>query len=366
MNGKIDNDLYGVNEKFTRRLNENIEPEFNVDNLVQAVDVNLNLGKNDSVETKGLPGYQTFGWKKACEEINKIYELGVSVIALRFVSKVEDLNKEYHLFEKQLELIISNIDSNVRLIVDPFGLALLPTGQWGVLDEKNKFDYQHTSLLLEKIGETLSKNKVYGVVTLGRVPEEVALTKRGIEKAGNFTKIFSFSQNSETTTAYVYLDKPGKQTGQKILPGNSKEMTLWALIDIWCGTDFCVIKPLESYHLMSLINNLLEDFKNIEIFLKSKEVVELYQQNTFVKQCVSDIISSKEKMMEKCSKVKLGGYTVSGTTYMLALLAQQKNVEMARARLHEMWITAASAMDSRFAFIIDRNTKSYLEQTILH
>ncbi|GAA5557105.1 hypothetical protein Asch01_01823 [Acinetobacter schindleri] len=355
-----------VDEKFTRRLNEGLEVSIENKNLVQAVDVNITFNPEDSAKTKGLPGYMTYGWKKACEEINLIYELGVETIALRFVSKLNDIEQSFSIFEEQLRNIIQNINSEIKLIVDPFGLALTEDGKWGVQNTYNKFDYTLTCELLEKIGETLSLNKVFGVVTLGRIPAEVIFTKKGIQKAGNFTKIFSFSQNSETSTAYVYLDEPAKQTQQKILPGNFKEMTLWALIDIWCGSDYCIIKPLESYHLMSDLNNLMKDFAAIKDFLLNEKTIKIYENNSFAAKYVAEILNNKQEMIQKCKNVRLGGYTVSGTTYMLSVLAQQKNISMARARLNEMWITSVAAMGESFEFIIDRNVKSYLENSILH
>ncbi|WP_339918401.1 hypothetical protein [Photorhabdus noenieputensis] len=133
----------------------------------------------------------------------------------------------------------------VKMIVDPFGLALTDNGQWGVRDNNGNFDKEQTYNLLEKVGFILSRNHVHGVVTLGRLPEEVMLTEKGISKAGNYTKIYSFSQNSETSTAYVYLDAVSHNTGQKIMPGNVKGMDLWALVDIWHGTDVSVIKSME-------------------------------------------------------------------------------------------------------------------------
>lgn len=355
-----------LDAEFTRRLNGDLEVDIDIKKLVQAIDVDITFDPDSSAVTKGLPGYITYGWKKACEEINSTHCLGVETIALRFVNKLEDLAQSFALFERQLKLILENVNPAVKLIVDPFGLALTKEGKWGVKNSSEEFCYQLTSQLLVKIGETVSQNKVYGVVTLGRIPSEVVLTKKGIKNAGNHTKIFSFSQNSETSTAYVYLDEPAKQTDQKILPGNFKEMNLWALIDIWCGADCCVIKPLESYHLMSDLSNLIQNFPSINDFLTNEKVYQIYRNNPFAKKYVDEILDNETEMMSKCKNVRLGGYTVSGTTYMLALLAQKKNASMARARLNEMWITAVAAMGEHAEFIIDRNVKKYLQGSVLY
>ncbi|MGW8398518.1 hypothetical protein ACWGLP_17800 [Streptomyces lydicus] len=60
----------------------------------------------------------------------------------------------------------------------------------------------------------------YGIATLDRLPREVEHTRSGITSAGDATQVYSFSQNSETRSAYVYLWPDHRDTGQKILLGN--------------------------------------------------------------------------------------------------------------------------------------------------
>lgn len=97
--------------------------------------------------------------------------------------------------------------------------------------------------------ERVREGRSLGIVTLGRLPREVEHTRSGIASVDGSTRIHSFSQNSETSTAYVYLPPEHRDTGQKILPGNLPEMTLWALLDVFQGTHVSVTKPLENFHV---------------------------------------------------------------------------------------------------------------------
>nr|WP_159465533.1 hypothetical protein [Scandinavium goeteborgense] len=354
---------------FTRRVfkesNIKISPSF----LSQAIDVSCKLEKNAQKPAKGLPGYFTYGWKRASEEIVRANELGINNISLRFVSNPAngaDFNDGLSEFEKTLTLIQREIKGqDIKIIVDPFGLALTEDGQWGVQDAHGNFDKEKTYDLLEKIGYILSTKKIHGVVTLGRIPEEVKMTKAGILRGGDSTKIYSFSQNSETSTAYVYLDTVGHNTGQKILPGNIVEMDVWALIDIWHGADVSVIKPMESYHLISSLKNFISDEAARSHFLNSNEVKVVSSQNKFIEDTINEMTKNPILLSEKCERLKLSGYTVSGTTYMLSLLAYEKGPDMARARLEEMWLTALGVMGDRCDCLIDRNASNYLKGNIL-
>jgi delta-aminolevulinic acid dehydratase/porphobilinogen synthase len=355
--------------EFSRRILLESAYKINPVLLSQAVDVSSKLDKNAQKPSKGLPGYFVYGWKKAADEIVRASNLGIAYISLRFVSSAEghkDINAGLEDFETTLSLIQREIQSlPVKLIVDPFGLALTQDGQWGILQGDSGFDRDKTFSLLERVGCILSRNNVHGVVTLGRIPEEVRLTKKGIIEGGNKTKIYSFSQNSETSTAYVYLDSVGHNTGQKILPGNVKEMDLWALMDIWHGADVSVIKPMESYHLMSSLSYLIKDDTARNSFINSDAVGEMVNKNSFIAETLKEMKENPAILAEKCHHLKLAGYTVSGTTYMLSLLAHEKGTDMARARLEEMWLTALGVMDKHCECLIDRNASRFLEGSIL-
>ena len=258
---------------FTRRIIADSVVSVSPSVLSQAIDVSSTLDKNAQKPARGLPGYFTYGWKRASEEILKSHGQGIKTISLRFVSGIADggdVDSGLAGFEQTLSLIQNQIaGKDIRLIVDPFGLALTLDGQWGLKNSQGSFDQERTYQLLEKVGYILATHRVHGVVTLGRIPEEVKITRQGIVAGGGHTKIYSFSQNSETSTAYVYLDSLGHNTGQKILPGNIVEMDLWALMDIWHGADVSVIKPMESYHLMGSLNYFISDAETRGKLLRS-------------------------------------------------------------------------------------------------
>ncbi|MBC8945957.1 MULTISPECIES: hypothetical protein [Xenorhabdus] len=355
---------------FSRRIFSESIHKITPDFLSQTIDVSLDLDRNALKPAKGLPGYFTYGWKKAVDEIIRVSHLGIQYISLRFISHagdLNDINESMTTFETILSLIQQEIKHlPIKLIVDPFGLALTSDGQWGILRDHKSFDREKTYTLLERVGYILSRNHVYGVITLGRILEEVKLTKKGIVEGGNNTKIFSFSQNSETSIAYVYLDSIGHNTGQKIQPGNVEEMDLWSLMDIWHGTDVSVIKPMESYHLMSSLDYLIKNEVSRNSFLNSKIVAEMATQHDFIRKTLSEMRESPDLLAEKCARLKLAGYTVSGTTYIMSLLAREKGANMARARLEEMWLTALGVMGENCECLIDRNASCFLEGSILY
>lgn len=360
---------FSPSEQSSRRLQKTVTAELNPVDLSQAVDVDISLSQNDEKPAKGLPGYFICGWVKAVERIKESHDLGIRTISLRFISGdslEKTLPQRVEDFTQTLDNILDALkDIDIKLIVDPFGLALTEGGQWGVMDQNNQFDKELTLALLFNLGSILSTRSVYGIVTLGRIPEEVQVTKAGIVDGGGDTKIFSFSQNSETSTAYVYLDGPSKNTGQKILPGNIIEMDLWALVDIWHGADACIIKPIESYHLISSLLQMLEHDESLHDFIFSEKTTAVANLHPFTSTALQAMRNDFEALQTKCEKVKIAGYTVSGTTYMIALLAKAKSVEMAKARLSEMLITGKAVAGDRFEVLIDRNAAALLKDTVL-
>ena len=70
--------------------------------------------------------------------------------------------------------------------------------------------------------------------------------------------------------------------------------------------------------------------------------------------------------MTNMSAATLGAYAVSGTTYMLRLVAEDSGPSQALNRLHEMWIEAAAAMGPHGSMLIDRNAVAAQRGTVLH
>jgi hypothetical protein len=359
-----------LDSRLSRRLQKKYL-SFQPSILGQAIDLNTELAPDEIAKTKGLSGYFNYGWAKAADEIKKASEMGIKKVALRFIAAATrsycDFEASLDKFETVLGKVQARVESyDIALIVDPFGLALTPEGQWGVKNKQGKLDIELTCNFLTEIGRRLSRQNVYGVVTLGRVSQEVQMTKKGILEGGGKTKIFSFSQNSETSTAYIYLDSVGHNTGQKILPGHAMEMDLWALFDIWHGTDVSIIKPMENYHLMRSLIDLLEYESARQKFLSSPAVQRLVMNDPFAQTLLEELCLNPDILKEKCRNVKLGGYTVSGTTYMLSLLATAKGPEMARSRLEELWITAFGILGEKCECLIDRNTMKYFSGSLLY
>jgi porphobilinogen synthase len=236
----------------------------------------------------------------------------------------------------------------------------------GIQTAPKEIDVERTLALIKKIARAFGAAGAAGIFTLGRVENEVMVTRAELDAIGSTAKIYSFSQNSETSTAYIYLDT-GKapDSGQKILPGNCMEMTLRALADIWDGTDLCIVKPLENYHLTSELNRLLQSPIERARFLRQGKITGLAAKSPSLQQKIESMILDAPVMSERCRGVLIGGYVVSGTSYTLSLIESARGNVMARSRLEEMWVNHMAAADTRLGPIVDRNAVSFVSESRL-
>ena len=346
----------------TRRLSPEREVRITAADLGQPFDIDLSLPATERRPVAGLTKYYNLGLGAAVEGIARAAELGVPTVILRFVGKIKDRDAALAQQAQALVTLREQVGADaLRYVVDPFNLALNDNLSWGVLDEDGQLRMPETIELLSAIARTFGQAGVDGLLTLGRIESEVEVTRRELDRVNPRTKIYSFSQNSETSTAYIYLDA-GKahDTGQKILPGNCTEMTLRALADIWDGTDVCVVKPIENFHLTLQLSELLDSEWARVRFLDSDRIARLAERSPYLEGKVAQMRSEVAAMTRKCANVLVGGYDVSGTSYALSLLEAQRGQSLARARLEEIWLNAAAASGTRRGPIIDRNAVPFL------
>jgi delta-aminolevulinic acid dehydratase/porphobilinogen synthase len=204
---------------------------------------------------------------------------------------------------------------------------------------------------------------VDSIVTLGRLQGEVRAVKKVLQARNSDVKIKSFSQNSETRNAYMYLKStPDKlDTGQKILVGNVTEMQLQTILDIYEGTDTVIVKPTESTHLITLTTLLIDDKNRVLNFLTSNKVKEILKGNHHSRQQVTDILQNMDSFNAKCGQIKVGGYTVSGTYYLQKKLQEEKGDIFAFNVVDELLKNSISAAGDHLDAIIDRNALWYLK-----
>ena len=199
---------------------------------------------------------------------------------------------------------------------------------------------------------------VSGILTLGRIATEVEVTKQAIRDAKSETKICSFSSNQETSFAYIYNQSSKRiyDTGQKILTANTLDMNLWSLIDIWCGTNVSIIKPLENYSIISNVHDYITDRHKREDFLNSDFVQKNTEKNKHVRKYVEQIRSNYSALDILCENISIGAYAVSGRTYLLQLLEQDNGTEMREKAEDESFLMVKALSKDRFWGIMDRST----------
>lgn len=353
----------------SRRILREPEHDIGPDALAQPVDVDVRLSPRARVPVPGLPGYHSVGVAAAADQVRHGVELGMTEFVVRFVGTSADSSHgsadgPARPAEALADLRERLAGGPATLIVDPFGVALNADGTWGRAGPAG-LDADLTTTLVEDLAAAMARAGADGIVTLGRLPQEVPATRRGITRAGTETKIYSFSQNSETSTAYVYLNGSQRDTGQKILPGNTTEMDLWSLLDIWDGTDVCLVKPMENFHVAGNLRRLLDDDVARTGFITSTGVRRLAALRPPVADRLAAMAADPRRMARRCRAVRIGTYAVSGTTALLGLLAERHGTALARARLREMWLNSAAATGARRGPLVDRNATSYLDGGIL-
>jgi len=342
--------------------------------LVQPVDVDLALPEHTRAAVDALPGWYTYGRAAAVERVREGRRLGIEEFMVRITdSRPIPWRARLDAHTGATALLVQETPHGTRCTVDPFALALNPDGSWGVRADGGGIDVPATYALIQDTAAAVATVGAHGIVTLGRLPREVEYTRSGIASVDGSTRIYSFSQNSETSTAYVYLSPEHRDTGQKILPGNLPEMTLWALLDVFQGTQVSVTKPLENFHVtLDLVRHiqhreLLDRLLTTSLgrLVEPSRLAGRPQPPEDALQLLDAVLADPDTLVKQLDRLDLYGYTVSGSTRALAHLAGADGTALARARLLEAWtnwLAAAEAPDSR---IIDRNAIDYLAGGIL-
>jgi len=350
-----------------RRLSDDHLIQITSDLLVQPMDVDLGLPEDAQVPVKSIPGWFTYGAASALERMKEAHRLGVQEFVLRISDSTPGLPVSSRLdrHSSTTAQLVSGAPDGMRCTVDPFALALNPDGSWGIRDGSSGIDAAATYSLVQDVAAAVASCGVHGIVTLGRLPKEVQYTREGIKSAGGTTRIYSFSQNSETSTAYVYLSPDHRDTGQKILPGNLPEMTLWALMDVFQGTEVSVTKPLENFHATLDLVHYASHVELMDELFGSSAVRSMHPFSGDVAELFAGLQADRDTLAKRLNNLEFYGYTVSGSTRALAHLAAADGVALARARLEESWMNWLAAAGRPGSKIIDRNVVSYLSGGLL-
>lgn len=349
----------GLSRRLSRAGSINIQPG----DFIQSLDLNLLIDKDAKQKNKYIQGFYELGASRIKEEMLEVADLGIKGVSLRIIDEpVTSLEgwkqRESMWMEKIGEICEFGKNKNLQVIIDPFSIGLQETGQWGILES---FSERDTLKLIENISKVVSTSKSNGIITLGRVPKEVQVTR---EFSAESVKIYSFSNNSETPTAYAgSMSKTN--TLQKIIPGNFDDMIAWSMMDIYLGSDVLVTKPLESFQISSVARSVLESPIEIEKFLSKFIPLKINYLSNFEIETLMGIKNNIGYFYEQAKSIQYGAYAVSGSTQMLAIYADKEGVDVARRRLEETWMHSMLA-NGENSFIIDRGCKEYFLGSILH
>ncbi|GHH83693.1 hypothetical protein [Streptomyces capitiformicae] len=357
-----------------RRISDEPLHRITPDRLVQPVDVDLALPDEARAAVDALPGWYSHGRAAAVERIREGRRLGIEEFVVRISdSRPGPLQGRLDRQTAATALLVRETPPGTRCTVDPFSLALNPDGSWGIRADTGGIDVPATYALIRDTAAAVATTGAHGIVTLGRLPREVEHTRSGIASVDGSTRVYSFSQNSETSTAYVYLPPEHRDSGQKILPGNLPEMTLWALLDVFQGTQVSVTKPLENFHVtLDLVRHIQHRELLDRLFRTSLDDLVTPPGQASpprpaedVGQLLDALLADPDTLVKRLDRLTLYGYTVSGSTRALAHLAGADGTALARARLLESWTNWLAAADTPGSRIIDRNAAHYLADGVL-
>ncbi|MWC27599.1 delta-aminolevulinic acid dehydratase [Paenibacillus sp. MMS18-CY102] len=344
----------------TRRLSNKDEITIQANHLCQSIDVDIYLEGNVTVDMINMKDYPYRSIENTIEYIYEIKKSNINTVLLHLVGN-EYGQDPYKVLQDHVQAIqqvrkhFSKEELNIT--IDPFMTAFNQDGSWGVKDEFGKLKYLETLNLLAEIATDYSLAGADGIITLGRVEGEVEVTKKALAKISSNMKIKSFSQNTETTNAYMYLENLPDQleTGQKILVGNLTEMNLRTILDIHEGADVIIVKPIENFHLITLTLDFITNTQSVAAFLNSAKAKELLEANPFVKHKVDQILADLDAFEAKCAGVTVGAYSVSGTYFIHKSFEKEKGGRFSLGLMDELLKNAISAAGDRLDSILDRN-----------
>lgn len=354
--------------KTSRRISSTSEVSVSPSNFAQPIDLDIRIPGNQTKEMPHMPEYPFRSLENTISFIHELKEHGIESVVLRPVGKINELAPASETLKIYLDAVREIRGKfpkeELKITVDPFSVALNEDRTWGVKNQAGRLDYDLTSELIHQIAIGFSSVGVDEILTLGRIQQEVEITRKALSSIQSPTKIVSFSQNSETSTAYIYSSDTPKygETGQKILIGNMTEMNLQTLIDIYEGTDKIIVKPIENLHLILMTRMFIEDKKNIIDFLISQNVKDLLNKHSKLKQTFGEILLDINSFHEKCKNIRIGSYTVSGTYYLQKKLEQEKGEKFSYALAQELIKNAIVSAGNYLDHIIDRNALWLVKQ----
>ena len=83
---------------------------------------------------------------------------------------------------------------------------------------------------------------------------------------------------------------------------------LWATggIDAWEGTDVCIVKPIENFHVAFSLRNLADEPARAVEFLQSEGVEHLRLINPYIADRTLEMLASEDKLAQRLRQLRIG------------------------------------------------------------
>lgn len=342
-----------------RRLTHAPEQAIAVDRLCQMIHVDLDASARRQVLGEDGAAYFVNDLNSALREIDDLLHLGIPRIYLQAVPSGAYANG--HALLERMAATLAAVQHRfgataLDIVMDPQALCMGNDLRWGVRHADDTVDAERTLLLLGEAIETFARMDTFAVMTIGRINCEVEVARTALRRVAGSTRLYAFSTNSETPTAYFERtagDPRRAVTGQKLLVGNAVEMVLRTLIDVDEGTDGMLQKPIENVHVIGALAGMIHGRVSVAEFMNRWEVTQLLEFNAHLAdRCGGADFASRTA--SSIRHLRLGAYEVSGTYSLRCLLSRKFGPALAWAVAQETYLTALGAGGGAMEFIVGR------------
>jgi delta-aminolevulinic acid dehydratase/porphobilinogen synthase len=174
----------------SRRLSAVSDFAVEAQSLAQPVDIDISLGGRETKPISGFERYFRVGLDAAREGITRAAHAGIPTAVVRFVGSVDDPDDSLPAQAESLKWLIDHVEGDIALVVDPFGLDLNADLSWGIQTAPKEIDVERTLVLIKKIARAFGAAGAAGIFTLGRVENEVMVTRAELDAIGSTAKIY--------------------------------------------------------------------------------------------------------------------------------------------------------------------------------
>lgn len=351
----------GLRKEPFRRLSHDLElPVVPIGLLCQSLHIDRFDGEARVLLHGARTAYYRHSLESSYREIDELLDLGVRSVYLQlYPAHYDGPGQAIAHYASITARLRDRYGPDLTLVVDTAGLCMGTDLRWGVRDAGGDIDAEATLDVLATVAGEVAEAGADALVTVGRINFEALVARAAINRARSSMKLWAFSTNSETPSAYFEetADDPGKaQTGQKLLVGNGTEMVLRALRDCHEGVDVLIQKPIENLAVLSELRGIADSGEALVSFLGRTTTRKLIDSNPDL---FADGLLGTSSSRGRLRSVGLGAYEVSGTYAIFRLLEDAYSEALAFAMLDELYRNVLSAAGARLSVLISRSMLWY-------